>query len=386
MSIFRTARQLRILDAILIPMRLKAIQERIKALDLKQCKVRITNVDSLPSFDNIVIQVIGETSNKGSEEPKKFCQTFVLAKQPSGYFVLNDIWRFMNDEEDEEQAEEPPKEAAVNQPEEAPAASADDDEPTGVPDKPNDETPAEPITTLDADVVDKKLEEVDKADKEETEDPDEADETPAEPAKEEPATVEKPVESEADPEAAARTIEEEDVKEPEKPKDPTPTPVAPAPATPPAETEKPAPAPKPMTWASRVAAAGPKPVVPLPKSATPSAAAPAKSTVPTSKPAPATQRPDPTQAADKENANPSQPSAGEWQTAGADSKRQRPQSMIQAAEKEGTLGYVKYVTEKVQEADLRAALSAFGPLTYFDINRPKVSRPPTNSCLVACRY
>jgi len=36
------------------------------------------------------------------------------------------------------------------------------------------------------------------------------------------------------------------------------------------------------------------------------------------------------------------------------------------------MGYVKYVTEKVQDADLRSALAAHGELTYFDINRQKV--------------
>ena len=43
-----------------------------------------------------------------------------------------------------------------------------------------------------------------------------------------------------------------------------------------------------------------------------------------------------------------------------------------ANEKEGTLGYVKFVTEKVQDADLKNTLAAFGELTYFDINRSKV--------------
>ncbi|KAF4968624.1 hypothetical protein FSARC_3999 [Fusarium sarcochroum] len=36
-----------------------------------------------------------------------------------------------------------------------------------------------------------------------------------------------------------------------------------------------------------------------------------------------------------------------------------------------TLGYVKYVTDKVDDADLKNALAAFGELTYFDINRQK---------------
>lgn len=73
------------------------IQERIKSLDLQDCKVRVSNVDSQASEESIVIQVIGETVNKGGE-PKKFVQTFILAKQPSGYFVLNDILRYINDE------------------------------------------------------------------------------------------------------------------------------------------------------------------------------------------------------------------------------------------------------------------------------------------------
>lgn len=38
---------------------------------------------------------------------KKFAQTFFLAEQPNGYFVLNDIFRYLKDEEEtEEQAEE----------------------------------------------------------------------------------------------------------------------------------------------------------------------------------------------------------------------------------------------------------------------------------------
>src|ERR1700712_4127425 len=82
----------------------KQIQERIRELDFQDCKVRVSNVDSQASFENIVIQVIGETSNK-SAELKKFVQTFVLAQQPTGYFVLNDIFRYINEEGDEEPVE-----------------------------------------------------------------------------------------------------------------------------------------------------------------------------------------------------------------------------------------------------------------------------------------
>ena len=37
------------------------------------------------------------------------------------------------------------------------------------------------------------------------------------------------------------------------------------------------------------------------------------------------------------------------------------------------MGYVRNVTEKVQDTELRSALSAYGNLIYFDINRGKVS-------------
>jgi len=58
----------------------------------------------------IIIQVIGEMSNR--KEPwRKFVQTFFLAEQPNGYFVLNDIFRFLKEEtveSDEDREDELP--------------------------------------------------------------------------------------------------------------------------------------------------------------------------------------------------------------------------------------------------------------------------------------
>ena len=83
----------------------QAISDRIKELDFQDCKVRITNVDSQGSRNNIVIQVIGELSNKSAPQ-RKFTQTFVLAEQTNGYFVLNDMFRYiLEDEEDDEEQE-----------------------------------------------------------------------------------------------------------------------------------------------------------------------------------------------------------------------------------------------------------------------------------------
>lgn len=180
----------------------------------------------------------------------------------------------------------------------------------------------------------------------------------------------KPAAPAVDPETTVQELAEEDAKQIEAPKDPTPTPVAKPIAAAPVEPAGP---PKPMTWASRAAAAaGPKPVVPLAKAPTPpvptQSRAPAPA-APTSQPAaaaPAAPAPAPATEAIKDNSG--------WQTAGSDSKRQnRPQSISSApVDKEGTHGYVKYVTDKVQDSELRAALAAHGELTYFDINRQKV--------------
>ncbi|KAL0930888.1 NTF2 and RRM domain-containing protein [Colletotrichum truncatum] len=347
----------------------QAIQERIKSLDFQNSKVRITNVDSQASFDNIVIQVIGESSIK-SAEPKKFVQTFVLAPQPSGYFVVNDILRYINDEDEEEavaEAEAQPEEQAA--PEEVVEAAAA--EPESKAEKTTEEASA-PV--IDPEVVDKKLEEV-SAPQDAASSNGDAEVAAPEPVKAAEPKVEAPT---VDPEATAKEIAEEDIKEPEKPADPSPTPVVPAKAAA-AEPEKPTPAPapvpmKPMSWASRAAAAvGAKAAVPLPKTATPPAAASAKAPAP----AAAAATPTPTAApaakeAEAPAAKEGSPSA-EWQSVGADSKRQnRPQSISQApVENLGTLGYVKYVTDKVKAEDLKAALAGHGELTYFDINRQK---------------
>lgn len=48
-----------------------------------------------------MVQVIGEISNKAAAH-RKFVQTFVLAEQPKGYFVLNDIFRYILEDEEEE--------------------------------------------------------------------------------------------------------------------------------------------------------------------------------------------------------------------------------------------------------------------------------------------
>jgi hypothetical protein len=80
--------------------------------------------------NGIIVQVLGEMSNQGTEA-RKFAQTFFLAEQPKGYYVLNDIFRFLREDIDyedgvaeEEVAAVEEKVAELNQ--DQPAASTDD--------------------------------------------------------------------------------------------------------------------------------------------------------------------------------------------------------------------------------------------------------------------
>ncbi|RKO93948.1 hypothetical protein BDK51DRAFT_18648, partial [Blyttiomyces helicus] len=85
------------------------IHNRIIELDFQDCKVLVSNVDSQASLNGgIIVQVLGEMSNK-SGASHKFAQTFFLAEQPNGYYVLNDIFRFLKEDIDNEydEAEDP---------------------------------------------------------------------------------------------------------------------------------------------------------------------------------------------------------------------------------------------------------------------------------------
>lgn len=62
----------------------------------------VSNVDSQASIEGaILIQVLGEISNDG-QESRKFGQTFCLAPQESGYYVYNDIFRFLKEDVESE--------------------------------------------------------------------------------------------------------------------------------------------------------------------------------------------------------------------------------------------------------------------------------------------
>lgn len=66
----------------------------------------VSNVDSQASIDGaIFIQVLGEISNDG-QESRKFAQSFGLAPQEKGFYVQNDIFRFLKEDVDSESGDD----------------------------------------------------------------------------------------------------------------------------------------------------------------------------------------------------------------------------------------------------------------------------------------
>ncbi len=333
----------------------------------------MSNVDSQESYKSIVVMVIGEISNKAAAH-RKFTQTFVLAEQPNGYFVLNDMFRYLLEDEEESlgnglaETEEPSSTLPAEPEAEALTSSAD------------------PVQQQqDVEQVDKKLEDEvlhksSSADEVPTKEasangfaaPEAAEVNNAEDAP--AAAINKPEESEKD--AASAAVAEE--VQPEKPLDPEPTPVAsptkPAKAVPvePAAPAAPAKHAAPKTWANLVAANR------IAAPAVPNNAPSARSTPPAQPKAapPATNRSvtPPTSAGDESPAKTQQNGNAGWQMAGSDnSKKQGRQHAQSVSGGQGNvMAYVKNVTDKVDASILKSTLLQYGKLPYFDVSRQKV--------------
>ena len=316
-------------------------------------------------------------SNKAAPH-RKFVQTFVLAEQPNGYYVLNDIFRYLNEEEEEEIDEH-----NVQEPEVSDVAMAESEPKTLT----SSNDPA--LQQQQVEVVAKKLEE--DAPEVKTEEPvasapsingksssDTADD-------EEVSTTS--VNTDADSAAVQKeesqpTVQVKDVPA-EKPRDPEPTPVASPPkssiATPtPSIASVPAPAPKPAapkTWANLVASRAPATAASVPASSSSTSPAPPQ-TKPT-QPQPITAVAPPPSSAEETTSQAQQGPGAGWQTAGQDNTKRQARQQSNSisggtAERGNILGYVKNVTEKVDAAELRSALNQYGKLEYFDVSRQKV--------------
>lgn len=359
---------------------MQAINDRIKELDIQDCKVRVTNVDSQESFKNIVVQVIGEMSNKAAPH-RKFVQTFVLAEQPNGYFVLNDIFRYINEDEEDEPENE---ESSVN------ATITTADTPTTLDAAPGREKP------IDNEQVDKKPEEephqintsdnetgdtdvkngdsvIQDTSLEAAESTDVADGTDASDAavtEMQPPSVAKI--GEVAQEASEPVLAATDEVHPEKPKDPDPTPIASPPAPPktvatPAPPAVPARQPPPATWAALLAQGRiTQPAVPI-QAVIPPIPKPAHSTANRSATPP--KEPSASPALPQENGN------SGWQTAGPENGRRQGRQQPNSGNAErGNIvhGYIKNVTERVDASELRENFVKHGKLAYFDVRRQRV--------------
>jgi hypothetical protein len=285
-------------------------------------------------------------SNK-NQPHHKFVQTFVLAEQPNGYFVLNDIFRYLNEDEDEIVEDDAQAEVPASQP----ATPAD---------------PAIPMPTEELVTSESAAEEVDTKLNEEKE----IESTAAEAAPVNGVDAEESIDEPTAETEPAATEPEEPVAENALPEPvaeesaPEPTPVAPA--KPAESAPEPAAAPKPKTWAGLLSG-GKTPAVPAVPALPSQPAAPAQAK--TQKPAAQAAAPKAPVTEPAAASSSPTPSNG-WQEAGHGKKGR---SGTQTKTDGNTLAYIKNVNEKVDARTLRDVLEKYGELKYYDVARPRVS-------------
>jgi hypothetical protein len=73
------------------------IHDKVMSLDYSDFKAEIKTVDSQESLmGGVLVMVSGSLSTKSTGK-RNFTQTFFLAPQEKGYFVLNDIFRYLDE-------------------------------------------------------------------------------------------------------------------------------------------------------------------------------------------------------------------------------------------------------------------------------------------------
>ncbi|KAK6925122.1 Nuclear transport factor 2 domain [Dillenia turbinata] len=78
---------------------MNSINEKILSLDYQDYKAEIKTADAQESYkDGVIVVVTGCLTGKDSVR-RKFTQTFFLAPQEKGYYVLNDIFRYVEESE-----------------------------------------------------------------------------------------------------------------------------------------------------------------------------------------------------------------------------------------------------------------------------------------------
>ncbi|KAG8366450.1 hypothetical protein BUALT_Bualt17G0081200 [Buddleja alternifolia] len=84
-------------DGVVTPVTtLSGINDRVMSTDYKNCSVEIKTTDAQQSLEGGVIVAVTGSSTGEDDVKRNFSQTFFLAKQEKGFYVLNDILRFFD--------------------------------------------------------------------------------------------------------------------------------------------------------------------------------------------------------------------------------------------------------------------------------------------------
>ncbi|XWS31241.1 hypothetical protein CRYUN_Cryun23aG0060700 [Craigia yunnanensis] len=86
---------------------MQAINEKILSLDYGEFTAEITTVDAQDSHNGgVLVLVTGYLTGKDKVK-QKFTQSFFLAPQDKGYFVLNDVFRYLDDAKHQSGSQDP---------------------------------------------------------------------------------------------------------------------------------------------------------------------------------------------------------------------------------------------------------------------------------------
>lgn len=77
----------------------QAIRIKIKSLNYEEYTAEIKTADAQESFEKGVIVLVTGCLTGKDNVGRKFTQTFFLAPQENGYYVLNDVFRYIEDNE-----------------------------------------------------------------------------------------------------------------------------------------------------------------------------------------------------------------------------------------------------------------------------------------------
>ncbi|RDX71204.1 nxt3 [Mucuna pruriens] len=92
------------------------INKKILSLDYKSFRVEILSADAQPSYKDGVMVVVTGCLTGSDNLKRKFTQSFFLAPQDKGYFVLNDVFRYVDEYKSVDIESVPPTDADESAP------------------------------------------------------------------------------------------------------------------------------------------------------------------------------------------------------------------------------------------------------------------------------